>query len=508
MQIAEIFQDGMMLQRQKSVKIWGTATPGQTIHAEIQGKQASIITDENGTWELSLPELEASIEEKLVVCSDEEKQIFEHVAVGEIWAACGQSNMEFPLGYEKYRDTALEGIADAGMIRFYDVPKVAFDGQREAFDYSNVGIWRTATAEDAPWFSAIGFYFAKELQAAYQIPIGIIGCNWGGTRSSVWMSEDSVEHAGPAWMQAYGKQADGVCWEDFFEQQKKNPANDHGSILNPGNDMMLPVNLSMEAFEQATGVSAEALLASVNYLMPEKIPGSLFHHMVEPLAPYTLRGILWYQGESDDELPGAQKLYGPMLEALIRDWRRIWAEPELPFLVMQLANFRKWLCFENRDFAAIRRGQEWAVEHTPHTWLCANTDAGEEWDIHPKDKRTPAHRLALLARGHIYGEKIICDAPKAVSLSGHGKELAVTFDHASDGLVIEPEGDLSALHVMCGDCELPFTWEIQEDKLILHLEKPLTHLVSVRYAQDQWFVGTIYNAAGIPALPFELSYIG
>ena len=168
------------------------------------------------------------------------------------------------------------------------------------------------------------------------------------------------------------------------------------------------------------------------------------------------------------------------------------------------ANFKKWLCFENRDFAAIRRGQEWAVERTPNAWLCANTDAGEEWDIHPKDKRTPAHRLALLARGHIYGEKIVCDAPKAAALSGRGNALVIRFDHADDGLVIRPEGDLSALHVVCADGERPFAWEIQKDELTLYLSEPLTTPVSVRYAQDKWFVRTIYNAAGIPALPFEL----
>ena len=234
MQAAEIFQDGMMLQRQKPVKIWGTATPGQRIDAEIQGRQASSLTDEDGKWSLTLPELHASAEEKLVLRSGEEQGIFEHVAVGELWAACGQSNMEFPLGYEKHRDTALEGVMDAGMIRFYDVPKVAFDGQKEAFDYSNVGIWRTAKAEDIPWFSDIGFYFAKELQSAYHIPVGIIGCNWGGTRSSVWMSEDSVERTGAAWMQAHRDLAEGICWDDYFEQQKRNPANDHGRILNPG----------------------------------------------------------------------------------------------------------------------------------------------------------------------------------------------------------------------------------------------------------------------------------
>lgn len=504
LQINEIFQEGMMLQRQKPVRIWGTALPGQQISAEIQGRNAHAITAADGRWELTLPALEASDGETLVVYSGTERYTFEDVAVGEIWAACGQSNMEFPMGYEKNRDSALEGIAGSGSIRFYDVPKTAFDGQREAFDYSKVGIWRKAEPDDIPWFSAIGFYFAKELLSACGVPIGIVGCNWGGTRSAVWMSEDSVEQAGPVWMNAYREQSEGICPESFYEEQKKNPANDHGSILNPANDQMLPVTISMEEFTQMTGVGEETLLASVHYLTPEKIPGSLFHHMVEQLAPYTLRGILWYQGESDDELSGAQKCYGAMLEALIKDWRRVFKEPDLPFLVMQLANFRKWLCFENHDFAAIRRGQEQAVMRTQNAWLCANTDAGEELDIHPKDKRTPAHRLALLARRHVYGENVPADAPTAFSLSRSGQDLTITFRNAPDGLVVHPEDSLSALHILCEDRDLPFTWKIQGHELILHTEKPMTEHVLVQYAQEQWFTGSLYNKALIPALPFEL----
>lgn len=505
MRAAELFQDEMLLQRQKPVKIWGTAMPGQRIDARIQGKQADALTDENGRWEITLPPLEASLEESLILSSGQETLVIKHVAVGEVWAACGQSNMEFPLGYEKNRETALDGITDPAMIRFYDVPKIAFDGQQEAFDYSAVGFWRTATAEDIPWFSAIGFYFAKELQTALQVPVGIIGCNWGGTRSAVWMREDSVERVGAPWMDAYRKASEGIDWDAYFERQKQNPANAHGSVLNPGNDMMLPVTISMEEFEKATGVGGEVLAESVNDLMPEKIPGSLYHHMVEKLAPYTLRGILWYQGESDDELPGAQSLYGSMLQALIGDWRRVWQDEELPFLVMQLANFKKWLCFENRDFAAIRRGQEWAAERTANTWLCANTDAGEEWDIHPKDKKTPAHRLALLARGHIYGEALLCDAPKAAALTAENGALVIPFDSAPDGLVLKPAGNPSALRVFCGEHELPYRAAVQGNRLILRTDESFSMPVTVKYALDQWFVGSIYNTAGLPAFPFELT---
>ena len=504
MRPAKLFQDGMVLQREKPVRIWGTACPGERVEARIQGRCASGAADEAGRWELVLPPLTASREETLVLSAPGGVIVLRDVAVGEVWAACGQSNMEFPLGYEKHRDSALEGIADPGLIRFYDVPKVAFPGQQAAFDYAAVGFWRKATPEDAPWYSAIGFYFAKELQQTLEVPVGIVGCNWGGTRSAVWMPAASVQETCPLWMENFRREAEGINLDAFLREQRHNPANDHGRILNPGNDAMLPVTVTMEDFQRITGVGEAELLASVHVLTPEKIPGSLYTHMVQKLAPYTLRGILWYQGESDDEVPGAQACYGAMLQTLIRDWRRLWGEADLPFLVMELANFRQWICFENHGFAAIRRGQREAAK-TERVWLCANTDAGEERDIHPKDKRVPAHRLALLARGHIYGDPLLCDAPEAVSAWADGNRIKVLFRHAGDGLQIRAPAGLSALKVFVGETSVPYHDAVAGDLLVLTIPESASGPFRVEYGQETWFVGGLYNSAGLPAFPFAFA---
>ena len=158
MKAAEIFQSGMVLQREKPVIIWGIADAGDEITVSIQGKKGSGTADEQGKWKVELPALKASENERMVVASKCEVISYTDVAIGEVWIAGGQSNMEFYMRYEKHLKEE-KAICKNRRIRFYDVPEIAFEGQKEAFDYSRMGIWRTADVEDIEYFSAVGYYF-------------------------------------------------------------------------------------------------------------------------------------------------------------------------------------------------------------------------------------------------------------------------------------------------------------------------------------------------------------
>lgn len=188
-QTAEIFQDRMMLQQKKEVKIWGKSGAGDVITAQIQGKTGRTTADNKGDWCVTLPELTASEQETLVLENGGERLEFHEVAVGEVWIAGGQSNMEFKMRYEKYVEEEKKNLVQNPNIRFFDVPQACFEGQRELMDYSRSGFWRMATPEDLDYFSAAGYYFQKELAENLNVPVGIIGCNWGGSTASVWMKK-------------------------------------------------------------------------------------------------------------------------------------------------------------------------------------------------------------------------------------------------------------------------------------------------------------------------------
>ena len=189
LKIAHVFQSGMILQRQMPVHIWGCASPGEKIIVQIQGKHGQVRADESGQWQIILPALEKSFQETMTISGEMEQQELRDIGIGEVFIAGGQSNMEFWMRYEKHYSEALATCEDS-WVRFYDVPKLSYDGKEKDFDYHNVGIWRKATKKDLEYFSAVGYYFEKKLHEDLDVPVGIIGCTWGGTRSLTWMRED------------------------------------------------------------------------------------------------------------------------------------------------------------------------------------------------------------------------------------------------------------------------------------------------------------------------------
>ena len=244
-------------------------------------------------------------------------------------------------------------------------------------------------------------------------------------------------------------------------------------------------------------------------MMPCEIPGSLYEHMLKTIAPYGIRGFLWYQGESDDE-PGKQSLYRDMLAALIGDWRALWKDAELPFLFVQLPGWENWLLDGpgNRDYMTIRSCQEMAAKTVSNAYLCSISDAGERMDIHPKDKKVVGERLALLARGHVYGESLLCDAPTAESIRRDGSRIEIMFQNAEGGLKVRGDA-VEALHVypveMCGADrreEIPVDADVEGEKLVILLPEG-TGKVSVEFARTRWYLVNLYNQADIPAIPFE-----
>lgn len=315
------------------------------------------------------------------------------------------------------------------------------------------------------------------------------------------MSAESVKFVGKPWVEEYQRKIADLDMEEYWENQKKSFLNDRGNpFADPFGEMVLPRTPSQEevkAFFESMNMDD----TGVTELLPQSIPGCLYEYMVKTIAPFTIKGILWYQGESDDVLD-RQELYEEMLKAVIRDWRDLWQDETLPFLIVQLPGWESWLNMVNKNYPVIRRCQEAVVNSDENCFLCSISDAGEQMDIHPKNKKVVGHRLVLLALGHIYGRDILCDAPVVdkIQRERNSNKIRLKFANAEGGLHVNG-GYIHALQIVP---EMNFQTAIEGDILVITLEKDLADSVKINFAQEKWYRVNLYNQSDIPAIPFIL----
>ena len=509
MKTATIFGDHMVLQRDRSVPVWGEAAPGERVTVLLQGQEATATADENGSWKLTLEPLQVSGDETMTVTGAHETLTFTHVAVGEVWLAGGQSNMEFHMRYDKDFAQAV-AVCENPLIRFFDYPELAYEGAEQDYDFSNFGFWRPCDPDNLQWFSAVAYYFARDLNAALGVPVGILGCNLGGSRAVCWMDETTAESCAKVWLKEYAEGLKAIPDLDaWFENYKKDPVNDHSHPFdNPLMDRMM------------YGVSAEEMRGIISAVFGgdgtptmalqigpchEWRPCGLYHTMLEHVAPYGIRGFLWYQGESD--APHADA-YEAVLSAMIRRWRALWSSEDLPFLQTQLAPLSETSDPSAADYPAIRRVQQRLAETMENVWCTNAGDVGSFHDIHPKEKQPIGHRMALLARCHVYGETgLLCEAPVAASCAFRDGELTVRFRNG-DGLR-RSSGDALPLTVTAAgqsfDMSKGLETEVVDDTLRIRSRVcDLSNWEAVSMGETPWYVMNLVNAADIPAMPFTL----
>lgn len=501
LQTAMIFNNKMVLQREKEIPVWGQAEPGRKVSVSFDGQTVTGKADEEGNWSVRLSAHEAGTGYELTITDGAETVRLQDVCVGEVWLAGGQSNMEYLLGFEKHIDEVLETEKNP-LIRFFDYPEVSYEGQLQDFEYKHEGFWRGCTREDLPYFSAVGYYFAKNLQEKLQVPVGIVGCNWGGTPACAWLDPKRLAGTeGEIWIRDYEEAVKGLDVEAYKAAFRNNPMNDRTNQLHdPFGIKVMKIGLTREEQLAMAGMSGDEP-AYMPVIGPyyERRPGGLYETMLKKLVPFALRGVIWYQGESDGDVHA--EAYECVFEQLICNWRELWKE-ELPFLFVQLAPFREWLACTGKDYSIVRACQERVSKKVPQTWMASASDAGMEWDIHPKDKKLVGERLALLARGHVYGEKLLCDAPEAVKAARDGDAVIVSFA-CGKGLRIEGE-QLQAMLVKTADGKLQeaVRAEVKEDQLILYGCGAAAELL---FAAGDYYEVNLYNEQHIPAKPFILT---
>ena len=505
--VGEVFGENMVLQQGKPVAIWGKGVPGEEVEISIQDHLVKTLVAEDGIWKAVLPELKASEQEELWIQSKEEEIRFQNIAVGEVWLAGGQSNMEFFMRYDKDFKVSVEECENS-KIRFFDYPVIPSEKDRTTKDYSEFGFWRVCDKENLQYYSAVAYYFAQNLQKDLGVPVGIVGCNCGGTRSCCWMDEDRVKKYGEVWIKDYEEGLGQINDLEKAEQgYRNNPMTDKAHpFANPIADKMMYGVSPEELQEMFASVFQGEDSENMNLIGPwhEWRPSGLYHTMLKHVIPYTVRGVIWYQGESDEDHP---ELYADMMGGVIECWREEWGE-SFPFLITQLAPFGDKIGTGGTYYPILREQQEIVAKRVKDVYCASIGDVGNEYDIHPKEKKPVGARLALLARGHVYGEKILCDAPVADTRKNEEDKIIISFLNAEGGLCLKGT-EVNAIQILHdGQIVEPqeYHCKVTENQLQILFDKKKEDIdtYKIEFAKTPYYEVNLYNEAEIPVKPFSI----
>ena len=500
---ASVFSDNMVLQREKPVRISGACSEESSgITVSIPELSVSARAEINGeSWCAVLPPMPALPCCTVKVESGDEKLTFRNVAVGEVWLAGGQSNMEFELRNEKNGSEALKKCSGEN-VRFYYTPKCEMKDEK-LLEMESITGWCLPSEEGSRAWSAVGYYFAAELSRTLGVTVGILGCNWGGTSASAWMRRDYLERDSRLipYLEDYDKAVAGKSREEMIREYDEYLAY-HAEWEKK----------MQELYAQRPDVKwAEVLEICGENRYPGPMgaknpmrPCGLYDTMLSRVAPYTLRGVLWYQGESDDHRPDA---YYPLLCAMIECWRDTFRDDELPFMIVQLPMFRYAEDPDYKHWCIIRQAQEKVFRTVRNTGLAVCLDCGEFNNIHPTDKTVVAHRLYLQAMSEVYG-LLGRDLTMAPVYSHHvccGSEIAVWFRNYS------PVCSLRALEGFEQDFELAGSDGVfyPADKAAIKGETvrlssvKVPEPVNVRYQWRNYAEVRLFGSSGIPVSPFS-----
>ena len=502
--LARIFQDGMVLQRQKPIRIWGETDRAQRLSVRLNEEAVFEGEFAAGEFSLSLPPREAARDLTLTLSGEAETLALRRVDIGEVWIAGGQSNMEFPLRFDAEADAVIPPANDAH-LRFYDVGKYSFDGEEaEGFkDAGGMDKWLEFKPENAGYFSAVGLYFAEDLRAALDVPVGIVGCNWGGTTASAWLDESYLR--GNQRLSSYLDEYEAAVEKlDIPKYEKRGREARRLLASEPAVRMVENMMRGTPRFTETlralpAAIKAIAFILTKGPVDPNR-PGGLYRMMVRKIAGYSCRGVIWYQGESDDVKAA---VYGELFAAVISCWRAAWRD-DLPFLFVQLAPFGKTLSGSGEKFPAVREQQEWVSKNIAKTYMVSIMDCGMKGDINHKHKRPVGERLALMARGKLYGEAVLCEPPE---LSGAGLDkgaVTLNFAHSGGGLILRGEC-LNALKIIVNEREIknPIVQVNGGCIKIQSREIAEKSKVELFFAWEGYCEVNLYNSAGLAAKPFK-----
>ena len=509
LQAVPIFSDNMVLQRGKPVRVWGWSGDENgtvSVRWECGEHSASASTTVyRGEWSLLLPPLAAGLSGELVISDKWDKICFRNVITGDVWFAGGQSNMELELVNCKNGPAELAACANSD-IRFYQVVKRAVvddDYLREEMRAK----WQTCAPDTAAMLSAAAYFFARKINADLNVPIGIINCSWGGASISTWMSREQLQlsRAGQRFIDDYaariGNKTDAQYnaeMEEYFAQWREWDARIRAR-------QEKEPDVSWETLNKECGQCPWPQPAGNT---SPYCPTNLHTARIRRVAPFTIKGFLYYQGEEDDQRAAD---YREMMYYLVRQWRADWADDSLPFLFVQLPMYASREEVESgnppRHWCLIRESQYFASLDIAHSGLAVIIDCGEYDNIHPLDKQTVGFRLALQALRKVYGKtEIEADGPvfSWAETTEDGGSLRLHFDHAESGLEFRGEPAGFEIAAVKGPY-YPARARVDGNDIVIFSDK-ITHPRRARYAWTKFGPTPLYAKNGLPAMPFRTHF--
>jgi sialate O-acetylesterase len=441
--LPSIIASNMVLQRNTTVKIWGWATPGEkiTLTGSWISEPLKVTTPENGRWEIAV-KTNLSKEPQTIQLKSKESNInLENILFGEVWICSGQSNMRMPLkgftGQPTFGSNLAVSNSKNPNLRLFSITE---NGSPTPLDsISEFKKWAVASPETAKDFSAVAYFYGNQLQEILDVPVGLIMTSWGGTRIQPWMSKEAIA--------------------PFLDINK----------------------VKRDTTEKY-----------------KRIPSAIFNAMINPITFYTIKGAIWYQGETNRDEP---KIYQQLLPEMVKDWRKQWNIGDFPFYYVQIAP-NKYTDKTNSQY--LREAQLKALDAIQNSGMAVLSDIGSTETIHPPRKKEVADRLLFIALNKTYGMKDV-DGSSPVYKSMTEKEgaLLLNFDNAETG-IYSTETDISGFEI-AGEDKIfyPAKAAIIGHKQVKVASPEVKVPVAVRYGWSNWFVGTLFDNNMLPASSFR-----
>jgi len=496
--LASPFTSHMVLQRDLKVPVWGTADAGEKVTVEFAGQKVSATADADGNWRVDLEPMKASAESRqLVVTGNHQSEIenlkCDDVLVGEVWLASGQSNMDFSLSKKvKYFAGVTNEEAEIAAANYPLVRMFTGEASKTYTPQNRVaGEWKICTPENAPAFSAVAYFFARDLQREIKMPVGVITEAFGASTAEAWIDRETMA-ADPKLKPML----------DRFDAAVENFRTNRPAVVAPPRSEDVSATATTNAPASGTNSVARGRRRSTGPRDPIQDQHNatvLFNGMINPVIPFAIRGAIWYQGESIvDASKGGIELYPHVQAALIRNWRKLWGEGDFPFYIVQLAGQE---AASNRP--EVREAQA-TVLTLKNTGMAVATDIGEAKNVHPKNKQDVGDRLSRIALANVYGHKIEFSGPVYEAMKVEGSAIRLTFSHLGGGLVAKDGAPLKWFEISGADKKFVAADAKLDGDTVVVSSPAVAAPVAVRYAWVNYPVGcNLFNAAGLPAAQFR-----